>query len=327
MHKMNMITHYDMSTGETHSTRRAFGDTIEELALHDKRILAVSGDLTISVNLTDFEEKLPDQFINFGVAEQNMVATSAGLAISGMIPFVASFASFLIMRACEQIRNDCAYANTNVKLVGANAGISGGPAGPTHHAIEDIGILRSLPNMSILTPADSHETTAAVRLMAQEQGPMYLRLGRDPWPLLHANVNDVNYRLGGSETFRDGDDVTIFAIGNMVSEAIWASERLFKEGVGARVVSLFSVKPIDRDAILAAARETGAIVTVEDHNILGGMGAAVSEVAVEAGVPLSFKRMGVPDCFAPVGDAADLYALYRMNADGITEAVKELLDR
>jgi transketolase len=325
MQTKNKITSYDMSTGETHSTRKAFGETMEELALQDKRILAVSGDLTISVNLTDFEEKIPDQFINFGVAEQNMVATASGLAISGMIPFVASFASFLIMRACEQIRNDCAYANTNMKLVGANAGISGGPAGPTHHAIEDIGILRSMPNMSILTPADSHETTAAVRLMAREQGPMYLRLGRDPWPLLHANVDEIDYRLGESECFRDGNDVTIFAIGNMVSEAIQASERLSEEGIGARVVSFFSIKPIDRQAILAAARETGAIVTVEDHNVLGGLGAAVAEVAAEAGATLALKRLGVPDCFAPVGDAADLYALYKMNADGIIEAVKELL--
>ncbi len=316
---------YNLAEEKKHSTRKAFGEAVQELARSNPLILAMTGDLTLSVNLTDFEKEFPERFINFGVAEQNLVASAAGMAIGGMIPFVATFASFLTLRSCEQIRNDCAYAQTNVKLVGANAGISGGPAGPTHHSIEDLAMLRAMPNMTVITPADSYETRAAVRWMAEQPGPMYLRLGRDPWSLLHTSPEAVNFRPGGSECFRDGDDVTLFAIGNMVAEAIRASEELSKEGIHARVVSFFTLKPIDREAILAAARQTGALITVEDHNVIGGLGSAVAEVAVEAGVPLVFKRLGVPDQFSPVGGAEELYARYRMDTPGIIATVREVL--
>jgi len=319
------LTPYNLSEGKKHSTRKAFGETVLELARSNPRLLAVTGDLTLSVNLTDFEKEFPERFINFGVAEQNMVASAAGMAIGGMLPFVATFASFLTLRSCEQVRNDCSYADTNVKLVGANAGISGGPAGPTHHSIEDLAMLRAMPNIIILTPADSFETRVMVKWMAEQEGPMYLRLGRDPWPLLHSSEEAVNFRPGGSECFCGGDDVTIFAIGNMVAEAILASEELSKEGIHARVVSFFTLKPIDREAILAAARQTGALITIEDHNVIGGLGSAVAEVAVEAGAPLVFKRLGIPDEFSPIGSADDLYARYKMDAKGIMATVREVL--
>jgi transketolase len=315
------------SSDEKMSTRRAFGDVMIEVARKNDRVVAMTADLILSVNLIEFKDEFPDRFYNFGVAEQNMVAGAAGMAMSGLVPFVATFASFLSLRACEQIRNDCAYSYTNVKLVGANAGISGGPAGPTHHAIEDLAIFRAFPGMTILTPADAHEVTAAVELMADYEGPMYLRLGRDPWPMLHAGVEGVDYRIGGSECFRNGDDAAIFAIGNMVAEAIEASEKLSQEGIGARVVSLFSLKPIDREVILDAARETQAIVTVEDHNVLGGLGSAVAEIAVQAGVPLAFQALGSPDQYAPVGPAHALYSRYGCDASGIAETVRDVISR
>ncbi len=268
------LTTYNLAEEKKHSTRKAFGEAVQELARSNPLILAMTGDLTLSVNLTDFEKEFPERFINFGVAEQNLVASAAGMAIGGMIPFVATFASFLTLRSCEQIRNDCAYAQTNVKLVGANAGISGGPAGPTHHSIEDLAMLRAMPNMTVITPADSYETRQRA-VDGRTTGPMSLRLGADPWSLLHTSPEAVNFRPGGSECFRDGDDVTLFAIGNMVAEAIRASEELSKEGIHARVVSFFTLKPIDREAILAAARQTGALITVEDHNALAGLGSAV----------------------------------------------------
>jgi len=313
--------------GPTVSSRQAFGDELLRLAREDSRILALSADLTISVNLVEFMEELPAQFVNFGVAEQNLVSAAAGLALGGMIPFAASFAAFLAVRACEQVRIDCAYSNNNVKLVGTSCGISAGPAGPTHQSIEDIGIFRTMPNMGILTPADAEETRAAVRLMVSTHGPMYLRLGRESWPQLHRADTPAPYRLGGSSCFREGNDAAIFAIGNMVAPALHASEMLESQGIMARVISFHSVKPLDRRAILQAVKETGVLVTVEDHNIIGGIGSAVAEVAAEAGHSFLMKRIGVPDANPPIGDIDDLYPLYAMTAEGITETVKDLLQK
>jgi len=323
---MNPAPYNSLENAQYACTRQAFGKELLRLAQQDSRILALSADLTISVQLTDFMEQLPEQFINFGIAEQNMVSAASGLAIGGMIPFAASFAAFIALRACEQARVDCAYSNTNVKLVGTSSGISAGPAGPTHQCIEDIAIFRSMPNMVVLTPADAAETKAAVKLMSDEFGPMYLRLGRDKWPVLHTS-EEVSFKIGGSECFRDGEDITIFAIGNMVSEAIKASEILAKENISARVISFFTIKPIDRETILQAVCETKAIITVEDHNLLAGMGSAVAEVAAEAGVPFSFKAIGVPDVYPPIGDAKDLYKRYSMTADGIVQTAKTLIER
>lgn len=307
----------------TLSSRTACRMAQLDLAREEERLFSVEGDL--GQYSVPFHRELPRRFLQLGIAEADLVGTAVGLALRGKIPFVNSFAAFLALRACEQVRLDVAYHRANVKLVGYYAGISGGPAASTHHCIEDLAILRAMPNLTLIAPADSVETWKAVRAAAAHDGPVYLRIGRAETPQVY--FADYEFIIGKAVELAPGDDVALIAAGNqMVAEAMAASVRLAAEGIGARVLNLHTVKPLDREAVAAAAA-TGAVVTVEDHNVLGGLGGAVAEVlAGERPVPL--ERVGIEDCFCdPVGPYEEMISHYGLDAAGIVRAAHQALER
>jgi transketolase len=309
--------------GYTLSSRTACRMAQLELAHEEERLFSLEGDL--GQYSVPFHRELPRRFLQIGIAEADLVGTAVGLALRGKIPFVNSFAAFLSMRACEQVRLDVAYHRANVKLVGYYAGVSGGPAASTHHCIEDLAILRAMPNMTIVAPADSVETWKAVRAAAAHEGPVYLRVGRAETPQVY--FADYEFALGKAVALAPGDDVALIATGNqMVAEAVAAAARLAAEGIGARVLNVHTVKPIDREAVLAAAAEAGAVVTVEDHNVLGGLGGAVAEVlAGERPVPL--VRVGLEDRFCDVvGPYEEMVPHYGLDAAGIARAAHRALE-
>ncbi len=293
-----------------------------DLARGDERVFSIEGDLAMPA--VPFHKEFPKRFLQMGIAEASMVGTAAGMAKRGKIPFVNSFASFLCLRACEQVRLDVAYHRANVKLAGSYAGISGGPAASTHHCIEDIAVIRSMPNMVILSPADSVETYKATFAAAAWDGPVYLRVGRAETPQVYDR--DYDFVIGKAVQLADGHDVALIATGNqIVWEAVQAAKRLREDGIHCRVLDVHTVKPIDREAIVAAARATGAVVTAEDHNIMGGLGGAVAEVvAQEAPVPVI--RVGLEDCFCEqVGPYEEMLPVYGLDAAGIIAAAKRAI--
>ena len=257
-----------------------------------------------------------------GIAEQNMMSTAAGLASCGKIVFASSFAMFAAGRAFEQIRNSIAYPNLNVKIGATHAGISVGEDGATHQCLEDIGIMRTIPNMVIINPADDVEARAAVKAAADHNGPVYLRFGRLGVPVIYGD--DYKFELGKGVTLKDGSDVTIFATGLMVEASLSAAEALSEQGISARVVNIHTIKPIDREIIVNAARETGAVVTCEEHNIIGGLGSAVAEVLCEE-YPVPMVRVGVKDCFGKSGAPAQLLKDYGLTAEDVAEAAKKAM--
>ena len=306
----------------TLSSRTACRMAQLDLAQEEERVFSLEGDL--GQYTVPFHLEHPRRFLQIGIAEADLVGTAAGLAKAGKIPFVNSFAAFLSMRACEQVRLDVAYHRANVKLVGYYAGVSGGPAASTHHCIEDLAILRAMPNLTLVAPADSVETYKAVWAAAAWDGPVYLRVGRAETPQVY--FGDYEFAIGRAVQLADGDDVALLATGNqMVAEAVVAAARLAAEGIGARVLNLHTVKPLDREAVLAAARETGALVTVEDHNVLGGLGGAVAElIAGEAPAPL--VRVGLQDRFCDVvGPYEEMIPYYGLDAAGIAAAAHRAL--
>jgi transketolase len=294
-----------------------------DLARVEPRLFSLEGDL--GQYMVPFHREFPDRFVQIGIAEGDLVGTAVGMALRGKIPFVNTFASFLSMRACEQVRFAVASQGANVKLVGYVAGLSACFAGPSHHCVEDMAILRSLPNLVILSPADAVETYKATWAAAAWDGPVYLRLGRADTPQVY--FGDYELTIGKAVQLAAGDDLALVATGNqMVAEAVAAGKRLAALGIAARVLNVHTVKPLDRDAMLAAAA-TGAVVTVEDHNVLGGLGGAVAELlAQEAPVPL--ERVGVRDCFCgTVGPYEEMLAHYGMDAAAITAAALRVLER
>jgi transketolase len=302
--------------------RVAFGRTLVDLAGADDRIVAVASDSVGSSNLKDFLNQFPDRLINVGIAEQNLVGVAAGLASGGLVPFVCAPAPFLIGRALEQIKVDVAYSRHNVKLVGMSSGLAYGALGPTHHSIEDFAWTRVLPNLVVVAPADPLETSQAVRLAVEHDGPVFLRVSRMAVPAVHAP--DYQLKFGEAAMMRAGDDVTLIANGVLVSRAIAAAELLAREGVSARVLNMATVSPIDATAIEAAARETGRIVTIEEHQVTGGLGGAVAEVVVRTR-PVPMRILGVPGVFAPTGSAQWLLNRFGLEADGIRDAALELM--
>jgi transketolase len=302
--------------------RDAFTSTLEDLGAKDERVVVVVNDSVGSSKVGGFKKKFPEHLINVGIAEQNMVGVGAGLANAGMIPFVCAAACFLTGRALEQIKADVAYSNTNVKLVGISSGMAYGALGPTHHSIEDFAWTRTIANMTVMAPADPIETEQAVRIAAEMTGPMFLRLSRMGVP----NVHDEKYKLqiGKAAKLREGTDVTLIANGVMVSRALEAADLLAKVGIKARVLNMATVRPIDKEAIISAAHDTGAIVTAEEHTIHGGLGSAVAEVVVE-NAPVKMRILGVPGVFAPTGEAPWLLEHFGLTAQGIHDAAKELL--
>lgn len=306
----------------TFDCRQAFADTLIDLAERDPRIVAVTNDSVSSSNLRAFRDRFPRRFVNVGIAEQDMVGIGAGLANGGKIPFVCGASCFLTGRALEQVKVDMAYARSNVKLCGMSSGMAYGQLGPTHHSIEDFAWTRAIAGLTVIAPADPIETAAAVRTIAAMDGPVFLRLSRMPVPNVHPEGYD--FAIGKASRLRDGSDLTIIANGTLVPRALQAAERLAARGISARVLNCSTVQPLDRQSILRAAAETGAIVTAEEHTVHGGLGGAVAEVVV-TGHPVPMRILGVPAQFAPTGSAAWLLDHFGLDANGICAAADEVL--
>ena len=306
------------------ATREAYGNALARIGKENTNIIVLDADLSKSTKTDTFKNVCPDRFFNVGIAEQNLISVGAGLAAAGKIPFVSSFAMFATGRSFEQIRNAVCYPKLNVKVCATHAGITVGEDGATHQSLEDISCMRTLPNMTVVVPADERETEAVVEWAASYEGPVYVRLGR-------AGVDDVTaegytFVPGKSTTLVDGSDVTIIACGALVGPAVEAAKTLAEANVSARVINMASIKPIDAEAIVKAATETGAIVTAEEHNIIGGLGSAVSEVVV-ANKPVPMEFVGVQDTFGESGTPKELMAKYGLTAKDIVEAVKRVITR
>jgi transketolase len=301
--------------------RNAYVETLAQLAQEDHRIVGVVNDSVGSSKLDAFKKAFPDRLINVGIAEQDMVGVAAGLANGGRIAFVSAASCFLTARALEQIKADVAYANRNVKLCGMSPGMAYGELGPTHHSIEDVAWLRAIDNMIIVVPADPIETAAAMRWAAQTEGPAFIRVSRMSVPELYPK--DYTFVPGKAIVLREGDDVTLISNGTVLWRALVAAEQLGKEGISARVLAMPSVKPLDTEAVIQAARETGGIVTAEEATGTGGLGGAVAETVVQTH-PTKIKILGVPE-FAPTGSAGFLLDRYGMSPEGIAEAAHALI--
>jgi transketolase len=303
--------------------RTAFFHALLDEATANERVYLVTGDLGFGV-VEPFAERLPLQYLNAGVAEQNMTAIAAGLALSGKTVFTYSIANFPTIRCLEQIRNDVCYHDADVKIVAVGGGFSYGSLGMSHHATEDIALMRALPGMSVIAPGDPLEVDAATRLLAAMPGPCYLRLGRAGERNVHSDVAD--FRIGRAIMLRDGGDLTIISTGGMLETVMNAAERLARLGIQARVLSMHTIKPLDEEAVLQAAAETGAVLTVEEHSLLGGLGSAVAEVLAENGVGTAFRRLGVPSAFArTAGSQEYLRTCFGLDEDGVLDAAHALL--
>lgn len=308
----------------TSSFRDALSKTLLEAGEEYKSMVLLTPDLTKSVRIAQFKEKYPDRFINTGISEADMISMAAGMATTGIIPVVAGFAMFVAERPFEQIRNSVAYPNLNVKIIATHGGISVGRDGATHQAIEDMAILRAVPNLTVLTAADAAETKAAILAALKHTGPVYLRLGRDESVDIYSEGKE--FIIGGSDTLMQGDDVTIIACGIMVAYALEAAKALKKEGINASVINMYSIKPIDTGAIVSAAKSTKAIVAVEDHSVFGGLGSAVSEVLAK-NCPIPMEQIGVLDTFGESGNQEELFNKYSMSTRDIIAAAKRVLER
>lgn len=307
------------------ATRDAYGEALKELGRVNKDVVVLDADLSKSTRTNWFKEEFPERFINVGIAEQNLIGTAAGLAAAGKIPFASSFAMFATGRAYEIIRNSVAYPKLNVKIAATHAGITVGEDGASHQSIEDLSLMRTIPNMVVINPADGVEAKAAVLKAAEYNGPVYIRLGRSKVPVIF-NEDDYKFEIGKGIMLEDGTDATIIATGVMVSAALEASKKLAEEGIRVRVINIHTIKPIDKDIIIKAAKDTGAIVTAEEHSIIGGLGSAVSEVLVE-NYPVPVERIGIKDTFGESGNSDELLVKYGLTPENIIEAVKKVIAR
>jgi len=309
---------------EKMATREAYGKALVELGGENSDIVVLDADLAKSTKTINFSKEYPDRFFDMGIAEQNMMGTAAGLAAAGKVPFASSFAVFASGRVYDQVRNSISYPALNVKIGATHAGITVGEDGASHQAVEDIALMRVLPNMTVFVPADGPSTIAAVRAAAEIEGPVYIRLGRSKVPVLHGG--DLDFAPGKSIELRSGKDVTIIACGIMVAEAMEAAESLEKEGIDAAVLDMHTVKPLDVAAVIKAAKVTGAVVTAEEHSIIGGLGGAVAEVLGET-VPVPLMRVGIPDVFGESGKPEELLEKYGLRASNIATAVRDAIGR
>lgn len=309
---------------ERHDCREGFARSLLELAEQDERVVALCNDSLGSSMLGDFKERYPDRVFNVGIAEQDLIGIAAGLANGGKKPFACGASCFLTGRALEQIKADLAYSGADVTLCGMSSGVAYGPLGPTHHAIEDVAWLRAIAGMTVVVPSDADEAAQAVRAAASHPGPVYLRLSRLPVPNLHGS--DYRFEIGRASRLRDGDDVTIIANGVMVERALDAATTLAGIDIEARVLNMSTARPLDDEAVVAAARETGGIVTIEEHSVYGGLGSAVAEVVV-ANHPVPMKLLGIPGVFAPTGSAIWILEHFGLDAPGIVTAATEVVDR
>lgn len=303
--------------------RDAFASTVEDLAEADDRVVVVCNDSVGSSKLVDFKKRHPERLVNVGIAEQALLGVAAGLANGGKRPIVSAASCFVTARGLEQIKVDLAYSNSKVVICGMSPGVAYGELGPTHHSIEDIAWLRAIDNLAVVVPADPRETEQALRAALTYDGPVFVRVSRIPVPAVYAD--SYQFRFGKSWRLAEGHDVTLVANGTMVARALEASELMRGRGVGCRVVSMPTVKPLDVDEIAAAAEETGAILTVEEHSVRGGLGGAIAETVV-SGRPVPMRIMGFPG-FLPTGSASWLFERFGLTAEGIAAAAAELLQR
>lgn len=306
------------------ATRDAYGKALVRLGAVNSEIVVLDADLSKSTKTAEFAKAFPERFFQVGIAEQNLMGTAAGLALAGKIPFASSFAVFATGRAFEQIRNSIAYPRLNVKIAASHAGISVGEDGASHQSIEDVALMRVLPNMTVVVPADARETEKAVEAAINLNGPVYLRLGRLALPMVYEE--DYKFKIGQVVELRSGTEATVIANGLMVNKAIKAADILAREGRSIRVLNMHTVKPLDNEAVIKAARETGAIVTAEEHSIIGGLGSAVAEVLVENS-PVPLVRVGIKDEFGESGKPEELLEKYGLTTNHLVEAIKESIQR
>ena len=314
-----------MNKKEMANPRDAYGETLVELGEKYRDIVVLDADLSKSTKTILFAKKYPERFFEMGIAEANMISTAAGLASCGKIPFASSFAVFATGRVYDQIRIDVAYSRANVKIFATHGGISVGKDGASHQMIEDLTLMRVLPNMTVLAPSDATQTRRLVELMATTEGPMYARIGRANASVLYKKEDLKDLKIGKGLVIKDGSDVSIIACGTMVDHAVDAQEKLLKDGVSVRVVDMHTIKPLDEKLVIKCARETNAILTAEEHSVIGGLGGAVSEVLAENGSSTKFKRIGIQDMFCESGEPEELFEKYGLSTSHIVKAVKKLI--
>lgn len=303
--------------------RQVICETLIEEGKKDRDILVLTSDSRGSASMTDFAKQLPGQLIEVGIAEQNIVGIAAGLAAAGKKPYVASPACFLSMRSIEQVKVDVAYSRTNVKLIGISGGVSYGALGMSHHSLQDIAVMRAIPGINVALPADRHETRKLIKALLNSDKPAYIRIGRNPVADVYAS-EDYEFELGRAVELTGGTDITVIAAGETVKAAVDAAEALKKRGIGCRVLNMHTLKPLDEAAIIKAAEETGRIITVEEHSIYGGLGAAVAQVTVQ-NRPVPMMLLGVPDEPAITGKSQEVFRYYGLCAENISDTALEML--
>lgn len=312
-----------MSEVKKIATRESYGNALAELGAEYENLVVLDADLAAATKTGTFKKAFPERHIDCGIAECNMIGIAAGLAATGKIPFASSFAMFAAGRAFEQVRNSVAYPKLNVKIGATHAGISVGEDGATHQCNEDIALMRTIPGMVVINPSDDVEAKAAVRAAIEHEGPVYLRFGRLAVPVIN-DTPDYKFELGKGVVLREGKDVTIIATGLPVSECLAAADKLAADGIEAKVINIHTIKPLDEELVLAAAKETGKVVTVEEHSVIGGLGSAVCDVLSEK-CPTPVKKIGINDTFGESGPAVELVKKYGLDADSIYENVKEFV--
>lgn len=321
---MKYIKENIFSNPEMLPTRDGFGKALVELGEINEKIIVLTTDVAGSVRANWFAEKFPQRFFDLGVAEQNMISVAAGISLENKIPFATTFGAFITGRVWDQIRVLVTYSQTNVKLVATHTGVTVGEDGATHQILEDIALMRVLPNMTVVVPSDFNETKKAIFAAANFKGPIYIRLGRQKAPLI--TTDDAPFEIGKSQKLRDGNDVTIIACGVLVYEAMLAAEKLDKLGISSRILNMHTIKPLDVDSISEAAKTTGAIVTAEEHQIAGGLGSAIAESVIKQN-PVPIEMIGIKDVFGMSGTSDELLTYYGLRADNIVDSVKKVLKR
>jgi len=312
---------------DTMTQAEIYGEVLCRLGEKNEKIVGLSADLAKSTKIGKFGDKFPERFFNVGIAEQNLFGIAAGLAKSGLIPFVSTMAAFAAMRAAEQVRTDICYQNLNCKIIATHAGTSFGAAGTTHHCTEDIAIMRSFANMTVIVPADGIETANAVKACVEYPGPVYIRIGRGFEPRFYEK-EEYGFKIGKAIEVAQGTDITLICCGITVLQAFEAARFLKeKDGLSVRVLNMHTIKPLDEEAVRKAVEETRRIITFEDHNIHGGLGSAVADVIASSGKGCAFTKVGIPDCYCEVGYPEDLYSYYNLDTDGIIEKVRETMGK
>lgn len=312
-----------MSEVKKIATRDSYGDALVELGREHDNLIVLDADLAAATKTAVFKKAYPERFIDCGIAEANMTGVAAGLSTCGKVPFISSFAMFAAGRAFEQVRNSIGYPHLNVKIGATHAGITVGEDGATHQCNEDIALMRTIPGMVVINPADDVEARAAVKAAYEYEGPVYLRFGRLALPIIH-NESSYKFEIGKGEILRDGKDVTIVATGAMVSNSLEAAEKLAADGIEAKVINIHTIKPLDKELVVAAAKETGKVVTVEEHSVIGGLGSAVCDTLAQK-APTQVMKIGMNDTFGESGSAVELLKKYKLDAESIYEKIKNFV--